>query len=178
MFKKQKEKLKANLDAKKYELKQAAKEKITDAMPDPVKSVMDYKGQKDMGKATKFIAFDVAGIYYHSDEIKSLGTVNNKFQSDAAGTQYEYKFHNPYPVTLEFEPTNEVDPFAIKVLVNDIFIGYVPRVENIEIGKFVRSGKPKYCHAFIKGGDHSYHKYGRMYVEEDDIQCQVRVYYK
>ena len=177
MFNKQKEKLKSQINNKKYELKQAAKQKITDVMPDPVKSVVDYKEQKDISKATKYVSFDVAGTFYHETEIKSLGKLNPKFQSDADGTQYEYKNFTVSPVALEFEPTNEHDPYAIKVLIDDVFIGYVPRPDNIEIGKLIRTGKAKKYTAKFYGGDSSFHKDGRMYTEQGDIECTIRVYY-
>lgn len=178
MFNKQKEKLKSQLAAKSYEMKQAAKERITDSLPDPVKKVADFKEQRDLDKATKYIKIDVAGCFAHQVELESLGTLNPKFDTDAPGTQYKYKFPPDLTVDLEFEPTNEHDPHAIMVKLNGVFIGYVPRAENIEIGKFIRAGKAKAITAKVRGGDCSYHMNGNKYVEPNDIECFVYIYHK
>ena len=178
MFKKQKEKLKSQYNAKKYELKQAARQKIADSVPDPVKAAIDYKEQRDVSKATHYKQFDVAGCFAHQSELQSLGTLNPKFGADVPGTQYKYRTFKHSPVSLEFEPTNEHDPHAIMVKIDHVFIGYVPRDENIEIGKMLIDGKAKQITARIYGGDYSYMMHGNTYIEPNDIECQCRIYYK
>ena len=178
MFNKQKEKLKSQYNAKKYELKQAAKQKITDSVPDPVKAAIDYKEQRDLSKATHYRQFDVAGCFAHQQELQILGTLNQKFGKDVPGTQYKYSSFVHSPVVLEFEPTNEHDPHAIMVKIGDVFIGYVPRDENIEIGRMLIDGKAKQITARIYGGDYSYQLHGNTYIEPNDIECSCRIYFK
>ena len=64
------------------------------------------------------------------------------------------------------------------VKLNGIFIGYVPRMQNVEIGKFIRAGKAKAITAKVRGGDFSYYMRGNKYVEQNDIECFVYIYHK
>lgn len=178
MFKKQKEKLKGQYNAKKYELKQAAKQKIADAVPDPVKAAMDYKEQRDVAKATHYKQFDVAGCFAHQEELQNLGTLNPMYNEDVPGVQYKYSAFIHSPVELEFEPTNEHDPHAIMVKIAHVFIGYVPRDMNIEIGKMLIDGKAKQITARVYGGDRSFQLHGNTYNEPNGIECSCRIYYK
>ncbi len=41
---------------------------------------------------------------------------------------------------LEAEPTNGYDPNAVKILFNEIMLGYIPSGENEEISKFLQLG--------------------------------------
>lgn len=55
-------------------------------------------------------------------------------------------------VKLQFEPDNKYDEYAIKVFHDDIPIGYISSVDNIEVGEFMR----KYdYHSFIYELDYS-----------------------
>lgn len=43
-------------------------------------------------------------------------------------------------LVLEAEPTNGHDPNAVKILLEDTMLGYIPRGENEEISKFLQLG--------------------------------------
>jgi hypothetical protein len=43
-------------------------------------------------------------------------------------------------LTLEAEPTNGHDPYAVKILLGEAMLGYIPRGENKEISKFLQLG--------------------------------------
>ncbi|MBK5720195.1 HIRAN domain-containing protein [Dysgonomonas sp. Marseille-P4677] len=50
---------------------------------------------------------------------------------------------------LEAEPTNGFDPNAVKIMYDNIMLGYIPREENEEISKFLQLGHNNLFHVFI-----------------------------
>ena len=93
-------------------------------------------------------------------KIKSLGTRNPDYALDKRAlikkypdgkTIYEYSFP-PLNATFEFEPTNEYDPNAIKVLIQGIHVGYVKRGSCTRIKNLILQEKIIDISAKIRGG--------------------------
>ena len=98
--------------------------------------------------------------YQDQSKILSLGKLNSDYSLDKRSlikkypggtTQYEYGFP-PYKATFEFEPTNEHDPNAIKVLIQGIHVGYVKKGSCARIRNLVNQNKIADISAQIKGG--------------------------
>lgn len=45
-------------------------------------------------------------------------------------------------VTLERDPENQYDYNAVKVIVGDEFVGFIPKADNSEIASWLDAGKP------------------------------------
>lgn len=79
------------------------------------------------------LTFKVAGVNYRMEQVYKLATpmkkwnmTNEQLLKQYPGKRiYKYYFTNE-PVVLVPEPTNQNDPNAIKVMVNNIHVGYVP----------------------------------------------------
>ena len=87
----------------------------------------------------------------HDDEFRKLkyeyydvsvkGTLHRNFDI----TQIELN----HPVFFEFEPDNEYDKNAIKILYNDLFIGYIPKNNLQEMLKYYSNGTTRQVCGFI-----------------------------
>lgn len=176
MFKKQKENLKNKLNEKKAEIKQAAKDKVVDAMPDSVKDIASAIKTKN---ASNYYEFNVAGCFYHKDDLASLGEINPDFENTPNEDERIYKFssYTVSPVQLAFETGNKHDRNAIMVLVGGKFIGYVPMDENEYVGRLMKSNRVLYNTAWIYGGDYAFLDRGKRRIWSDSIECTVRIYY-
>lgn len=93
--------------------------------------------------------FTVVGEYYYKDNISTLGTYDEEFgftkpkliKLGLYGWEiFEYDFSKDYQVTLEFEPKNPHDPNAIKVLLDDVHVGYIASGEAAEIRQLIKHG--------------------------------------
>lgn len=105
------------------------------------------KGDKNM--AIYKTTFDVAGISYRKANLKKLEEwLSYSYdQEEYNETWYFKKTNSDYytrNVKLVREPENEFDKNAIKVLVNNIHIGYVPKNIAKKMAKFIDCGKYKY----------------------------------
>ena len=99
--------------------------------------------------------------YRNQQEILSLGKLNpdyslNKLAMIKKYPQgidvYEYVFPS-YTASFEFEPTNEFDPNAIKVLIQGIHVGYVKKGSCARIKKLINQSKIESISAKIYGGN-------------------------
>jgi hypothetical protein len=46
------------------------------------------------------------------------------------------------PITLERDPGNEYDFNAVQIIVDEVFIGFIPKADNSEIASHLDAGKP------------------------------------
>ena len=60
------------------------------------------------------------------------------------------------PVKLVFEPTNQYDRNAIKVMIAGEHVGYIKEDENIHVGNILRSCDIKYITAEFRGGEYKF----------------------
>ena len=89
----------------------------------------------DDDKVLKFSYYgvEVKGVKYRDFDIKDI-SIDEK-------------------LTFEFEPTNEYDKNAIKILYNDTFIGYVPKRNVQKVLKKYICDEHKYVNAFVSKVD-------------------------
>lgn len=106
----------------------------------------------------------VAGTSYRTDAIKSLGTENPIYELtkrdliDLDKTDesiYEYEFPI-FDAELIEEPDNEVDPNAIKVVLNGVHVGYIKAGSCNRVKKRMREDRIKRATATISGGRYKY----------------------
>ena len=112
----------------------------------------------------------VAGTSFHQKEIRSLGYENDDYK--LTKTQlinsgytddriYQICF-NPVNVVLEEEPTNEYDPNAIKVIIDNVHVGYIKKGSCSRIKKLIKEDKISKISAKIKGG-----AYKALYCDDE-----------
>ena len=104
----------------------------------------------------------VAGTSYRDTKsILTLGKPNPDYQLDKRAlikkfpdghTVYEYIFPE-YEASLEFEPANEHDPNAIKVLIEGIHVGYIKKGSCSRIRNLINQNKILSITATIYGGN-------------------------
>lgn len=131
--------------------------------------------------------FKVAGVAYHEQELldnimyenddynmkKSelidLDMVNERIY------KYEPDFMN---VELVPDPTNEHDPNAIKVVVDDVHIGYVPEKKTSKVKKILDKNEIIALACAISGGPYRYIK--ENYDDDgdayEDEKCEVHFF--
>lgn len=124
--------------------------------------------------------FDVAGIEYRMNDIIRLATPMKKWEmtdeqllNKYPGKKiYRYYFINE-PVQLIPEPTNPHDPNAIKVVIANIHVGYVPASECSNIKQFITSGAFSIS-AKINGGEYKMvYSDGKSAVFSDPLTITV-----
>lgn len=106
----------------------------------------------------------IAGVSYRQDEIRSLGTINKEYQYTKPQliknglidkNVYEYTF-NPVSVLLVLEPENKHDPNAIKVIIDNIHVGYIKKGSCSHVKKLINSDSISSISAKISGGRSKY----------------------
>lgn len=114
---------------------------------------------------------NIAGTSYRQQQIASLGYRNDEYEQSRKELIenyiddekiYEIIF-SPTDIKLIEEPENEYDPNAIKVLIDNVHVGYIKKGSCSHIKKLLASGKIKKITADIHGG-----KYKYIYNEYDE----------
>lgn len=115
--------------------------------------------------------YNVAGTSYREESIKNLGVENYEYDLskkelseiyDYNQRIYKYNFFIT-DVVLEPEPTNPHDPEAIKVIADNVHIGYIKQGKCKEVKNLLNSGKELSIHIEIHGGP-----YKAFYVDYDE----------
>lgn len=113
---------------------------------------------------------NIAGTSFRQNEIKSLGMENEYYSMTKKElidecmeneTIYQIDF-SPNSVELIEEPNNEYDPNAIKVIIDNVHVGYIKKGSCSHIKKLIRENKICNISADIHGG-----KYKRVSYEYD-----------
>lgn len=116
----------------------------------------------------------IAGTSYHVNEIESLGVSNPDYELSkrelienySVGDRvYEYQFSACKTELIE-EPDNEYDNNAVKVVLNDVHVGYIKKGSCLHIKKLLHSDKMICITSEIKGG-----KYKSLVSNYDDSKC-------
>ena len=135
-------------------------------------------------------SFYIAGTDYRTSNIRSAGNENPCYSMSkkqlvdelmVEENIYKYDFDN-LPVSLAFEPENKSDPNAIKVIVNDQHVGYIPRNLTKHVRRVMKSdldslsvdiyGGP--CKRICDNGDGTYD----TDKWSDDYQVVLHIYRK
>ena len=113
---------------------------------------------------------NIAGTSFRQNEIRSLGLKNDDYflrKSELEGYYSEYEKiyqidFSPDSVELIEEPDNPKDPNAIKVVIDDVHVGYIKKGSCAHIKKLMKSNTILKIIPDIHGGKYKY------LVEEDD----------
>lgn len=112
----------------------------------------------------------VAGVASYVESIMTLAVENSDYNMKKkeiidnymdGEKVYQYLFY-PGKVELVEEPTNEFDPNAIKVIIDNVHVGYIKKGSCSHIKNLLSNGNIKTLDAEIVGG-----KY-KVYFEDDD----------
>lgn len=110
------------------------------------------------------VTFNVYGMSYRKENIALLGIPNpdfdltrselwEKYPNGATIPKFTFNIHN---VDLVPEPDNEADPFAIKILMDGIHVGYISRNSTDSIRAYMGRNDIDHITGFIRGGIHKY----------------------
>ena len=143
---------------------------ILDTFVDKLKEKPETTGKWVKGKYAKTeptrtevfnctIVFEVAGIYNYKENISKLATPMKKWSMTDEQLIQKYpgkKIYKNYyanePLQLVYEPTNPYDPNAIKVFINNLHVGYVPKEQCTRIKQILETGAVTIT-ATVSGGD-------------------------
>lgn len=118
--------------------------------------------------------YRVAGVSYREKNIMDLSADNDQYtwskkelaEDSLYGTRYTrvYKYEwSPQTVELIPEPDNPEDPNAVKVMVDNVHIGYIKAGSCRHVLKILRENRAKEITCEISGGPYKYISY-------DDIE--------
>ena len=145
-----------------------------------VDSVHAYRDiSKSAPSDSNSIELSVAGTYYRKDNIASILNKNRLYNSGdgvfiekAKENKRIYKYNRRKTnAVLVPEPTNEHDHNAIKVVIDNVHVGYIPADQCIEIKKIM--SKISNIIAEIYGGDYKYHSCNSVYKCEGSFYINL-----
>ena len=106
------------------------------------------------------VVFEIAGLHHYKDNISKLATPMKKWKMTDEQIIQKYpnkKIYKNYyinePVLFVYEPTNPYDVNAIKVFINNIHVGYVPKSDCISLKKMLETSIVT-VNATISGGEY------------------------
>ena len=130
----------------------------------------------------KRLIFNIAGLYYHEDALIEAAIENKYYDMDnkdliATGKKkvYAYYFHGD--LVFEEEPTNRYDKNAVKIILNDRHIGYVPSEFAEKMKKLLANHSIIKVEYKISGGDYKEIENNRVEEYESDLKSNVIVTY-
>lgn len=145
-----------------------------------VDSVRAYRDISKSGPSeSNPIELSVAGTYYRKDDIASIlnknrlyNAGNDIFIDKAKENKRIYKYNRRETnAVLVPEPTNGHDHNAIKVVIDNVHVGYIPADQCLEIKKVMN--KISNITAVIYGGDYKYHSCDSVYNAEGSFDIDL-----
>lgn len=146
-----------------------------------------YEQEHISGVKTHHLQFKVAGTSFRKNEIEDLATDNYEYEYTKKeiidnmldGEEiYQYYF-NPHNVELIPEPDNQYDQNAIKVIIDNIHVGYIKKGSCSRIKNLINQNKVKKIDADIYGGKYKiveFDEYKDSYVlERDETEYSVKI---
>lgn len=164
------------------------KNDILNNMVDKITKQPTPSGKWEKGKFVKnepisySVSFEVAGIHYRMDNILKLATPMKKWKMTNEQILQKYpgkKIYKNYyinePVQFVYEPTNPIDPNAIKVFINNLHVGYVPQSDCSSLKRLLET-RPVTISATVSGGEYKI-VYGDGQKEEysEPMVIKIRV---
>lgn len=128
--------------------------------------------------------FSVAGVSMRQDIFKKAGYRNEEYSLSKTriideGLEDEnipqYLFDTVY-VSLELDPENEHDPNAVKVLLNDEHIGYIPADDSEYVHDMMEDDRIADIDAKIVGGPYKRYNSDLDEIEKEDLYFGMRLY--
>lgn len=132
-------------------------------------------------KNNSTIRIDVVGEAYKRDNIKSILSMNKmyflknnafieQFPPEKKIYKYEYLKTNALLVP---EPNNSYDKNAIKVMIDNTHVGYIPAEKCLEIKKILH--KIKSVRAELHGGEYKFHLDNEIYTSEYEFSIELYI---
>lgn len=135
------------------------------------------KGKQN--SSNKALEFEVRGLDYRLEDFLTLAQENKRYKlSDEeilekypSGRVYRYWLNNLRTVELVPEPDNPHDPNAIKVMLEGVHVGYVPRDLCLAVAEKLQQGyMPK---VKVRGGPYKYVSDGRVNQSRAEYEITV-----
>ena len=137
--------------------------------PDPIITMPTTHENKaavlpEKSSNTKNENHKVAGTSFRQKEIESLGQENSQYYCSKKELIddymideriYQYEFF-PASVQLVEEPDNKYDPNAIKVIIDNMHVGYIKKGSCAHVKKLLRHNRISSITASISGGKYKY----------------------
>lgn len=127
------------------------------------------------------LRIDVVGEHYRKNDIASVlsgnrlyGIPDTEFLQKIEEQKNIYRFkYREAEAQLIPEPTNQHDGNAIKVLVDNIHVGYIPSERCLEVKNKLKQIKSVNAH--IHGGDYKYHSNNEVFKTEADFSIELYI---
>lgn len=127
------------------------------------------------------LKIEVVGESFMKNQIASVMSGNglynasdNIFIDKVEETKKIYKFkYRETTAQLVPEPDNPHDSNAIKVVIDNVHVGYIPASRCLELKNIL--GKIKYVNAHLHGGDYKYHSHGEVFKSESDFSIELYI---
>lgn len=125
--------------------------------------------------------FKVAGINYNKSNLESIAIKNKTYLlSDEkllkTGKKIVYRLHfRDLIFSMLYEPNNPHDKNAIKVMVNNVHIGYVPAELCSEIKHYISINRIKSADISVWGGDYKESKNGHVSMLNEPYNAEVYI---
>lgn len=131
-----------------------------------------YRDKNSINNAIKYIVQnDGLGEFYQGLKPKEI--------EESFERIYKYDSMLTYNFKLKLEPDNEFDDKAIQVLIDGIFIGYVPKPKNKEIYSYISDTDTYKCTGFVSilGGPYKEFDYldNKMLNKKDEVRFRLRL---
>lgn len=151
--------------------------------------ILHFRKVKKIREAPKTATFDVAGLYYHKDELalirKETGnwplTAAQIFEKKGRGAVKVYHWRYPKDAELRPETENDRDPNAVAVYFSGKKVGYVPQENSAQAAKILAGGRVSKVRGYISGGEYKqFYTDGSFTVEdseEDTLRATVTIHY-
>lgn len=125
--------------------------------------------------------FKVMGINYKKDSLESIAIINKTYLLNdekllKTGKKQVYKYHfKDISLSMIDEPDNPKDKNAVKILANNIHIGYVPADLCLEVKHYISIGRIKTANITIHGGDYKESKNGIIALLNEPYYAEVYI---
>lgn len=124
---------------------------------------------------------NVVGEHYKKNDIASVMSGNrmynlpdHEFINKIEPRKYIYRFkYRETEAQLILEPNNPYDANAIKVVIDNIHVGYVPASYCVDLKR--KLPKIKSVRAKLHGGDYKYHSNNEVFKTESDFSIELDI---
>lgn len=170
-------------------LSQPATEVSDSKIQGPIKPIVKQENKLNVSKVE---THKVTGVSFRENEILKLGLENEYYDLSCNELTelgywderiYQYEF-NTNKVELLPEPTNPHDPKAIKVMIDDVHVGYIKAGSCSRIHNLLNDDKILKIECEIRGGKYKYIGYDDVkdsyYITKDTapISVHLKLYIK
>lgn len=127
--------------------------------------------------------YSVAGVSYRQDVFERVGDENPCYSLSKKQFIEENGFDNDVPkyyfdgcdVSIELDPENKYDPHAVKVLLNDQLVGYIPAEDSEHVSEIMNEELLVDMDAKIVGGPQRRYDSFDDRIEDIDLMFGIRI---